>query len=101
MLQLKELYIRECAELEQIIDVKDGEEVGANLLQTLSNIRVEKCHKLKNLFPISIARGFQQLESLQVIDNSELEQIIDVKDGEEVGANLLQTLIRYSRGKVP
>ncbi|XP_031286953.1 disease resistance protein At4g27190-like isoform X2 [Pistacia vera] len=92
MLQLKTLCIRECAELEQIIDVKDGEEVGANLLQTLLYIEVEKCHKLKNLFPISIARGFQQLTWLQVIDNSELEQIIDVKDGEEVGANLLQTL---------
>ncbi|KAJ0028032.1 hypothetical protein Pint_36470 [Pistacia integerrima] len=92
MLQLKVLEIKECAELEQIIDVKDGEEVGANLLQTLSYLRVEKCHELKNLFPVSIARGFQQLESLHVWDNPELEQIIDVKDGEEVGANLLQTL---------
>ncbi|XP_031254171.1 disease resistance protein At4g27190-like [Pistacia vera] len=92
LLQLKRLCITECAELEQIIDVKDGEEVGANLLQTLSSIYVEKCHKLRNLFPISIARGFQQLAYLHVIDNSELEQIIDVKDGEEVGANLLQTL---------
>ncbi|XP_031248208.1 uncharacterized protein LOC116105979 [Pistacia vera] len=80
MLQLKELEIRECAELEQIIDVKDGEEVGANLLQTLSCIGVEKCHKLKNLFPISIARGFQQLERLQVIDNSELKEIFGDND---------------------
>ncbi|KAJ0088138.1 hypothetical protein Patl1_33131 [Pistacia atlantica] len=92
MVRLERLCIRECAELEQIIDVKDGEEVGANLLQTLSYIEVKKCHKLKNLLPISIARGFQQLNFLRVIDNSELEQIIDVKDGEEVGANLLQTL---------
>ncbi|KAJ0028034.1 hypothetical protein Pint_36473 [Pistacia integerrima] len=90
--QLERLQVIDNSELEQIIDVKDGEEVGANLLKTLSSIEVEKCHKLKNLFPISIARGFQQLERLQVIDNSELEQIIDVKDGEEVGANLLQTL---------
>ncbi|KAJ0088135.1 hypothetical protein Patl1_33132 [Pistacia atlantica] len=99
MLQLKGLFIRECAELEQIIDVKDGEEVGANLLQTLSWIKVEKCHKLKNLFPISIARDFQQLATLRVLDNSELEQIIDVKDGEEVGANLLQTLSDITVGK--
>ncbi|XP_031254079.1 probable disease resistance protein At4g27220 isoform X2 [Pistacia vera] len=80
MLQLKRLCIRECAELEQIIDVKDGEEVGANLLQTLSDITVEKCHKLKYLFPISIARGFQQLKFLRVIDNSELEEIFGDND---------------------
>ncbi|KAJ0087949.1 hypothetical protein Patl1_33160 [Pistacia atlantica] len=80
MLQLRRLCIRECAELEQIIDVKDVEEVGANLLQTLSYIRVEKCHKLKNLFPISIARGFQKLAMLQVIDNSELEEIFGDND---------------------
>ncbi|KAJ0028331.1 hypothetical protein Pint_36512 [Pistacia integerrima] len=86
------LQVIDNSELEQMIDVKDGEEVGANLLQTLSDITVEKCHKLKYLFPISIARGFQQLERLQVIHNSELEQMVDVKDGEEVGANLLQTL---------
>ncbi|KAJ0087954.1 hypothetical protein Patl1_33167 [Pistacia atlantica] len=87
MLQLKELCIRECAELEQIIDVKDGEEVGANLLQTLSSIYVEKCHKLKNLFPVSIARGIQQLKWLEVIDNSELEEIFgdnDVIDEKEI-----------------
>ncbi|KAJ0087649.1 hypothetical protein Patl1_33119 [Pistacia atlantica] len=92
LLQLKRLCITECAELEQIIDVKDGEEVGANLLQNLSSIVVVKCHKLKNLFPVSVARGFQQLKSLYVWDNPELEQIIYVKDGEQVGANLLQTL---------
>ncbi|KAJ0088316.1 hypothetical protein Patl1_33101 [Pistacia atlantica] len=87
MLPLKWLCIRECAELEQIIDVKDGEEVGANLLQTLSYIRVEKCHKLKNLFPISIARGFQQLIELEVRNNSELEQLFgdnDVIDEKEI-----------------
>ncbi|KAJ0027242.1 hypothetical protein Pint_36502 [Pistacia integerrima] len=81
------LRVIDNSELEQIIDVKDGEEVGANLLQTLSDIRVEKCHKLKNLFPISIARGFQQLRWLKVIDNSELEQIFgdnDVIDEKEI-----------------
>ncbi|XP_031268684.1 uncharacterized protein LOC116127168 isoform X2 [Pistacia vera] len=94
-LQLKELRIRECAELEQIIDVKVSEEVGANLLQTLSYIRVEKCHKLKNLFPISIARGFQQLNFLIVIDNSELEEIFgdnDVIDEKEIQLPQLQTI---------
>ncbi|XP_031287007.1 disease resistance protein At4g27190-like [Pistacia vera] len=95
MLQLKELCIRECEELEQIIDVKDGEEGGANLLQTLSDIRVEKCHKLKHLFPISIARGFQQLKYLGVIDNSELEQIFgdnDVTDEKEIQLPQLKTM---------
>ncbi|XP_031248206.1 uncharacterized protein LOC116105978 [Pistacia vera] len=96
MLQLKELRIRECAELEQIIDVKDGEEVGANLLQTLLVIEVEKCHKLKNLFPISIARGFQQLESLTVVDNSELKEIFgdnDVIDEKEIQLPQLEYII--------
>ncbi|KAJ0088856.1 hypothetical protein Patl1_33083 [Pistacia atlantica] len=95
MLQLKTLCIRECAELEQIIDVKDGEEVGANLLQTLSSIYVGKCHKLKNLFPISIARGFQQLTLLEVIDNSELEEIFgdnDVIDEKEIQLPQLQRI---------
>ncbi|XP_031254998.1 disease resistance protein At4g27190-like isoform X2 [Pistacia vera] len=96
MLQLKVLRIKECVELEQIIDVKDGEEVGANLLQTLSYIEVEKCHKLKNLFPIPIARGFQQLEFLSVRDNSELEEIFgdnDVIDEKEIQLPRLQHII--------
>ncbi|KAJ0027720.1 hypothetical protein Pint_36482 [Pistacia integerrima] len=100
--QLERLYVWDNPELEEIfgvndvIDVKDSEEVGANLLQTLSDIRVKKCHKLKYLFPISIARGFQQLANLQAIDNSELEQIFgdnDVIDAKEIQLPRLQCII--------
>ncbi|KAK3198952.1 hypothetical protein Dsin_022367 [Dipteronia sinensis] len=113
LMQLEELIIRHCGELEHIFN-DDDTEYNQTLLKdhlqwpllfpNLSSISIRRCDKLKSMFPVSIAhllslknlttlqlhnchglthlfsstlaRNLLQLESINIKDCGELEQII-------------------------
>ncbi|KAK6269709.1 hypothetical protein POUND7_006814 [Theobroma cacao] len=89
-LQLKDLHLEGCEELEQII-VKDQislssskDRLQAISFPNLTKIWINNCNKLKILFPVSAARGLPKLEELKIEEASGLEQVF----GHEDGANI-------------
>ncbi|KAH9657200.1 Disease resistance protein [Citrus sinensis] len=85
LLQLKELYILNCSELEQIIDEDEDEDhLQPVCFPKLTVICVRRCPKLKHLFHISVAPSLQKLECLWITDNDELEEVFWHKDGADV-----------------
>ncbi|KAK1583262.1 hypothetical protein Q3G72_022297 [Acer saccharum] len=114
LLQLEELIIENCGELEQIFNEDDAAECNQTLSKdhlrwpllfpNLSSIGIWRCDKLKSMFPVSMAhllslqnlttlrlsdchglthlfssthaRNLLQLESIDIVDCGDLEQII-------------------------
>ncbi|KAK4576176.1 hypothetical protein RGQ29_026927 [Quercus rubra] len=76
--KLKRLSLDGCHEMKQIIS-EEGmilESHGQPIcLSKLENLDVENCGKLEYIFPISVARGLQQLESLELENLPQLKQI--------------------------
>ncbi|KAL9414707.1 hypothetical protein AB3S75_043046 [Citrus x aurantiifolia] len=90
LLQLEELEIYNCWELEQIIAEDEDEEhlqpIGPTRnfsLQSLTYLRVHGCTMLRRLFSSTLARNLFQLEVLSVWNCLELEQIIDEDEDED------------------
>ncbi|GAY67732.1 hypothetical protein CUMW_258880 [Citrus unshiu] len=85
LLQLKELEIYNCRELEQIIDEDEDEDhLQPVCFPKLTSITVDSCPKLKHLFHISVAPSLQKLTHLWIEGNDELEEVFWHKDGAEV-----------------
>ncbi|GAY67738.1 hypothetical protein CUMW_258910, partial [Citrus unshiu] len=87
LLQLKELEIYNCRELEQIIDEyedEDEDHLQPVCLPKLTEIFVRGCPKLKHLFHISVAPSLKKLSRLYIIDSDELEEVFWHKDGADV-----------------
>ncbi|KAL9414704.1 hypothetical protein AB3S75_043043 [Citrus x aurantiifolia] len=83
LLQLDELILSNCLELEQIID-EDGDHLQPVCFPKLTSISVFSCPKLKHLFHISVAPSLQKLSRLYIIGNDELEEVFWYKDGVDV-----------------
>ncbi|XP_050274627.1 disease resistance protein L6-like isoform X2 [Quercus robur] len=56
--------------------------------QNLLQVKVSKCKTLKSLFPVSVARSLEQLESLHINDCELMEEIIALEEG-------LETMIKF------
>ncbi|KAK0599315.1 hypothetical protein LWI29_004194 [Acer saccharum] len=90
-MQLEELIIEDCGELEQIFIEDDAAEYHPTLLKdhlqwpllfpNLSSISIKGCDKLKTLFPaVTTARsGLQKLKTLIVEKSSQLEELFGHK----------------------
>ncbi|XVF77482.1 hypothetical protein PTKIN_Ptkin14bG0047700 [Pterospermum kingtungense] len=78
-LQLKHLNLQGCEELEEII-VKDQTSKGHFQFPNLTKLWIKTCNKLKCVFPLSAARGLQELEELKVEGSSQLEQVFGHED---------------------
>ncbi|XP_050246949.1 disease resistance protein At4g27190-like [Quercus robur] len=76
--KLKELYIFECDEMKQIIS-EEGmilESHGQPIcLPKLETLWVTNCGELEYIFPISVARGLQQLERLLLRELPRLKKV--------------------------
>ncbi|KAL9418290.1 hypothetical protein AB3S75_041154 [Citrus x aurantiifolia] len=92
LLQLEELSVWKCSELEQIIDEDEDEDeehlqpVGPThifSLQNLTFLTVDGCSKLTRLLSSTLARNLLQLKALRIWNCSELEQIIDENEDED------------------
>ncbi|KAH9657273.1 nb-arc domain-containing protein [Citrus sinensis] len=85
LLQLDELILSNCLELEQIIDEDEDEDhLQPVCFPKLTSISVFSCPKLKHLFHISVASSLQKLSRLYIIGNDELEEVFWHKDGVDV-----------------
>ena len=51
--------------------------------QNLRKVNVSQCKTLKSLFPISVAKSFEQLESLHIRDCGLMEEIVALEEGLE------------------
>ena len=51
--------------------------------QNLCEVEVSQCKTLKSLFPISVAKSLEQLESLNIIDCGLMEEIVAFEEGLE------------------
>ncbi|KAF3946879.1 hypothetical protein CMV_026903 [Castanea mollissima] len=86
--KLKELYLYRCHEMKQIISEEGmileshGQPICLSKLETLE---VEDCGKLEYIFPISVARGLQQLERLKLRDLRRLKKVFGQNREGEVG----------------
>ncbi|KAK4852762.1 hypothetical protein QYF36_026882 [Acer negundo] len=82
LLQLISIDTMDCGEQEQIIvedRTEDHFQIG--LFQNLSSITVQGCNKLKNLFPIAIARsGLHKLRTLYIQTTFQLEELFGHKE---------------------
>ncbi|KAK8358968.1 hypothetical protein V6Z12_A04G062000 [Gossypium hirsutum] len=89
---LQTLEIRNCSQLEEIIQDPQVSNIG---LQCLREIKVENCNNLRYLFPMSIANSLQGLRTLQISRCFGLEEIIKAKEA----ANLT-SLASLSHGHI-
>ncbi|KAL4619067.1 hypothetical protein ACB092_06G054700 [Castanea dentata] len=86
--KLKELYLYRCHEMKQIISEEGmileshGQPICLSKLETLE---VEDCGELEYIFPISVARGLQQLECLTLRDLRRLKKVFGQNREGEVG----------------
>jgi len=87
--KLKELYVLDCNELEDIIcsEAKPLGNLSTSSQQiyfpTLHYIQIERCNKLKTIFPSITVRSLPELESVTVEDCNELEEIFSSDSEEE------------------
>ncbi|MBA0638159.1 hypothetical protein Godav_028859 [Gossypium davidsonii] len=71
--QLHTLKIKSCSQLENIIQ---DPQVPYISLQSLREVKVEKCDNLKYLFPLSATNTLGQLHTLKIKSCSQLEDVI-------------------------
>ncbi|XP_022753659.1 probable disease resistance protein At4g27220 [Durio zibethinus] len=117
--QLETLNISECLELEEIIPKTEIAELRSIQqgpshhvsLQSLKVVTIVNCNKLRYLFPTSVAKSLGQLETLNITDCLELEEIIpktevaniNLQSLREVyvsGCNNLTSLSSLSHGQI-
>ncbi|XP_065857395.1 disease resistance protein RPS2-like isoform X2 [Euphorbia lathyris] len=107
---LKKMSITECDELEYIIDTEEkqiscssfweleslhlsklckleqiwhGTRPRFGWFEKLRKINIRFCHKLKDVFPLSMARGLRQLQSIEILDCNEMEGIFYKNEGDD------------------
>ncbi|KAJ4721508.1 Disease resistance protein [Melia azedarach] len=77
---LESLLIKNLVNLEKICR---GQIIAESSFSQLRKINVRECHKLDNIFPLLIARKLQLLESIDVIDCKNMEQIFVIERADE------------------
>ncbi|KAJ6928872.1 disease resistance protein [Populus alba x Populus x berolinensis] len=93
-LNLDSLFLENLDNLEKICHGQLMEE----LLGNLRILKVESCHRLKNLFSVSMARRLVRLEEITIIDCKIMEEVVaeesenDAADGEPIEFTQLRRL---------
>ncbi|KAH9688685.1 Disease resistance protein [Citrus sinensis] len=80
---LESLFLRDLRNLEEICRGP----LTAESFCKLKTIRVEGCDKLKNVFPLVIGRGLQQLQSVKVSSCQNMEVFFAAERGDESSNN--------------
>ncbi|KAH9754660.1 Disease resistance protein [Citrus sinensis] len=80
---LESLFLKDLSNLEKICRGP----LTAESFCKLKNIRVRKCDKLKNVFPVVIVRALQQLQSIEVSSCQNMEVIFAAERGDESSNN--------------
>ncbi|KAH9754621.1 putative disease resistance protein [Citrus sinensis] len=85
---LESLFLEDLGNLEKICRGS----LTAESFCKLKNIRVQRCDKLKNVFPLLIGRGLQQLQSIEVTKCQNMEVIFAADRGDESSNNNTQVI---------
>ncbi|GAY67633.1 hypothetical protein CUMW_258100 [Citrus unshiu] len=80
---LESLFLRDLRNLEEICRGP----LTAESFCKLKTIEVERCDKLKKVFPLVIGRGLQQLQSVKVSSCQNMEVIFAAERGDESSNN--------------
>ncbi|OMP12122.1 Disease resistance protein [Corchorus olitorius] len=82
--KLSYLEIKECEDLEQIVDTsspEDHHDMQSSLsFPNLQNIEIESCNKLKYVFPITIVGDLRRLYEMRISKASKLERVFGCED---------------------
>jgi hypothetical protein len=122
LIQLKNLEISNCEELERIIakgndDENDqiflGSDLQSSCFPNLCRLEIGECNKLKSLFPVAMASGLKKLQKLKVRESSRLlgvfgqddhtshvnvEKEIVLPDLQELSLVQLPSIVCFSHG---
>ncbi|KAJ8760387.1 hypothetical protein K2173_015054 [Erythroxylum novogranatense] len=79
---LESLFLKNLINLEKICQGK----LTAESFHKLQTVNVEKCERLKNLFPLSMFRGLLQLQEMKITDCQVMEEIVTCGDDNQVTA---------------
>ncbi|KAL9322131.1 hypothetical protein ACSQ67_010184 [Phaseolus vulgaris] len=82
--KLQELEIFDCSDMEEIIyeekleieNLHNMKDFGTHCFQKLQVIKVQGCHKLKKLLPYSFAENLSQLQEMEILNCTVMEEII-------------------------
>jgi hypothetical protein len=96
--ELLRLRIRECKELEHVIEDDDDFENKKNTNSSrtcfpkLERLFVMNCNKLKSVFPFSVCKELPKLNALLITEANELEEIFKSEDDHKVDIPNLNVL---------
>ncbi|XVF70767.1 hypothetical protein PTKIN_Ptkin11bG0188700 [Pterospermum kingtungense] len=96
--QLITLRVEGCEELQQIIDKEDQISASSSssfrsCFQNLTYITIKRCHNLKSLFLVNVARFLQKLACLCVEEAFKLEQVFADEDEDD-------SIVKYGKEMV-
>ncbi|OMO58221.1 Disease resistance protein [Corchorus olitorius] len=84
---LRRLIIKECEDLEQIVDTtssssspEDHHDQQSLSFPNLEEIEIESCNNLKYVFPVSIVGDLQRLKDIRISKARKLEQVFGCED---------------------
>ncbi|GKV28959.1 hypothetical protein SLEP1_g37940 [Rubroshorea leprosula] len=92
--QLKLLDIKSLPRLKHVWN-KDPE--GILTFQNLESVRVFSCHSLSHLFPASVGKALSQLQTLDILFSTGLEEIVAVGGGLEAAVKFEFPQVSYLR----
>ncbi|GLT80964.1 hypothetical protein SLA2020_523730 [Shorea laevis] len=92
--QLKLLDIQSLPRLKHVWN-KDPE--GILTFQNLESVRVFSCHSLSHLFPASVGKALSQLQTLDILFSTGLEEIVAVGGGLEAAVKFEFPQVSYLR----
>ncbi|XVF70607.1 hypothetical protein PTKIN_Ptkin11bG0176500 [Pterospermum kingtungense] len=106
LLHLEELQIRFCTELEHIISTEPESDGHGTVSNTcfyppvcwlkLKTLKITSCRKLEYVFPITLARGLQQLERIEISHSRQLKQVFNnMAKEEDNGHDILLPHLQY------
>ncbi|KAG8368754.1 hypothetical protein BUALT_Bualt15G0078800 [Buddleja alternifolia] len=93
--------VLECLVLENLPNLEeicDGpiQAAGSNSFNNLTSIKVWGCDKLRNLFPLNMAKdGLSQLKVLVILECSMMEEVFSSNDGEEGHITIIFPKLEY------
>ncbi|XP_045788454.1 uncharacterized protein LOC123883609 isoform X4 [Trifolium pratense] len=92
--QLRFLLIKECKELEHIIeDDLENKNNSTTCFPELETLCIIKCNKLKFVFPFSVCKEVPELTFLMITEANELEKIFKSQDDQKVDIPNLNVLV--------
>ncbi|KAK8643762.1 hypothetical protein V6N13_013041 [Hibiscus sabdariffa] len=73
---LEQLKVKGCKKMQVLFQISEQGSTHHFSLQSLKVVEIDGCNSLKHLFPMCVANGLGQLQTLKISECSQLEEII-------------------------